>query len=163
MFRPAYCTLYFLCSQEREREKLIPFFFYFHCNKKAPNKIQSITLRLCSPPVVSSYDGQQREPEQISHLSLNAMRTWALYQQRPLVPVHLLRKFWRIWVSLSWFLNLLTIDWLTILSGIWWCLIGAHPTTTSRSWKNTGRAQLKDMGSCPIEKHPTVWTSWLGR
>ena len=26
MFRPAHCSLYLLCSQEREREKLIPLF-----------------------------------------------------------------------------------------------------------------------------------------
>ena len=31
-FRPAACSLYLLCSQEREREKLI-LFFPFHCNK----------------------------------------------------------------------------------------------------------------------------------
>ena len=26
MFKPAHCSLYLLCSQEREREKLIPLF-----------------------------------------------------------------------------------------------------------------------------------------
>ena len=31
MFRPAHCSLYLLCSQGRERKKLIPL-FHFHCN-----------------------------------------------------------------------------------------------------------------------------------
>ena len=29
MFRAAHCSLYLLCSQEAEREKLISFFFFF--------------------------------------------------------------------------------------------------------------------------------------
>ena len=28
MFRPVHCSLYHLCSQERERKKLIPLFFF---------------------------------------------------------------------------------------------------------------------------------------
>ena len=33
IFRPAHCSLRLLCSQEREREKLIRLFFFpFHCN-----------------------------------------------------------------------------------------------------------------------------------
>ena len=31
MFRPAHSSLYLLCSQKRERDKLIPL-FSFHCN-----------------------------------------------------------------------------------------------------------------------------------
>ena len=30
MLRPAHCSLYLLCSQERERKNSFPFFFPFH-------------------------------------------------------------------------------------------------------------------------------------
>ena len=40
MFRPARCSLYLLCSQERERKNLFLFFFPFHCN--TPNWCQRL-------------------------------------------------------------------------------------------------------------------------
>ena len=36
MFRPAHCSLNLLCSQEREREKLIALFFLFTATEPPP-------------------------------------------------------------------------------------------------------------------------------
>ena len=36
MFRAAYCSLYLLCSQEAEREKLISLFFFYFLLQRIP-------------------------------------------------------------------------------------------------------------------------------
>ena len=42
MFRPADCSLHLLCSQERERKKLNPLFFFFMATL---SKVLSVNLR----------------------------------------------------------------------------------------------------------------------
>lgn len=138
MLRPATVLFYLLCSCGKWKEKTHSFFLFsfLFTASRMPKKI-TITFRRLQ---VSSFDWQQKEAR-VLFLPWMLWEPEPLDQQRPLVPVHCLRKFWRIWVSLSWFLNLLTIDWLMILSCIWWCLTGAHPTTTSpqkleKYWKS---------------------------
>lgn len=164
MFRPAYCSLYFLCSQERERGKTHSFFFSFHCNKNAPNKIQSITFRLCSAPPQWSAVFTDNKWSQSRFLTF----PWTLWEPEPCssrgscacpppqkVLVNLGEPFLVFEPSDYWLVD--NPELYLVMSN------RCAPRHNTPSWKNTARAQLKDMGSCPIEKHPTVWTSWLGR
>ena len=114
MFRPAYCSLYFLCSQERERGKTHSFFFSFHCNKNAPNKIQSITFRLCSAPPQWSAVFTDDKGSQSRFLTF----PWTLWEPEPCSSRGLLclstssessgefgwafPGFWTFWLLIGW-------------------------------------------------------------
>ena len=90
------------------------------------------------------------------------------YQQRPLVPIHLLWESRRIWVSLSWFSD--PPYWLMILSFIWWCVTGTWPPSykilgVGSCLKDTRETptQVKDIGICSFVKGWVVQAEWLGK
>ena len=71
----------------------------------------------------------------------------AWYQQRSLASICLLRESRRIWVSLSWLLDLPCC--LMNLSFIWWCIAGTCPRQAERYWGG-GRGGA---GTDPVERY----------